>query len=126
MKLWIPLLIASSAMALSGCGLLLAGTGEATSAGSVTLLKGEVDPWPFTVEEGDLACEDEEVTFTVDGTTYGLNDAARRHQPDPAPIQADDPQTPGTKISLEHVITEGLAFCGNDDASPQPPTPMPG
>jgi hypothetical protein len=122
MKLWISLLAASSVMTLAGCG-LLAGD-EVTVSGSGTLLKGEVDPWPFTVEEGELACEDQKVTFTAGGTTYGLNDTARRDHPDPAPIRADDPQAPGTKISLENVIVEGLTYCQN--GAPQEPIPRPG
>ena len=121
MKLWISLLATSSVMVLTGCG-LLTGVDEVTISGSGTLSKGDIDPWPFTVEEGDLACEDQKVTFTVGGTTYGLNGTAQRDHPDPAPIRADDPQALHTKISLQNVIAKGLMYCQN---GPQEPTPRP-
>jgi hypothetical protein len=55
--------------------------------------------------------------------TYGLNGTAQRDHPGPAPIWADDPKAPGTKISLQNVIAEGLTYCQN--GTPSNPTPSP-
>lgn len=74
------------------------------------------DEWPLTVDSGVLACDGKDgfgsVTFTVDGTTYGVNGIAMgQGLPAMDPIWADDPATPGLKMNMGPIIDAGLALC---------------
>jgi hypothetical protein len=66
----------------------------------------DVDPWPFTVDAGDVQCHDVPgavaVTFEHDGTVYAVNGPAKmwaddNDWADKAPIWADDEET-GSKV----------------------------
>jgi hypothetical protein len=90
----------------------------ATPAGFITREQlGEA--WPFTVESGLLACNDQQhVTFTAGGVVYALNGTAKGAIDNGAPYQLIDtiwldsptPST-GPKVSLRSVLDIGLSLC---------------
>lgn len=74
------------------------------------------EDWPLTVESGIVACEGNNgygaVSFTADGTTYGVNGVAlQQGLPRIDPIWADDPSIPGGKLNIGPIINAGLALC---------------
>lgn len=87
------------------------GSGPVRAAG-VEVSVAVVQPWPFTVASGLLACEGGAVTFTAGGVEYGVNGTAQDlGYPGPDAIWADDPETPGLKVSISAVIDRGLQEC---------------
>lgn len=69
------------------------------------------DKWPFTVASATLKCDKDAVILVADGRTYGVNGFAKTSgYADIEPIWSDNPDIPGTKISLS-VIDAGLALC---------------
>ena len=76
-------------LTVAGCG---AGGGSSTD-GVVTREQFEERDltWPLTVDEGELRCEDEAITITVDGTVYAVNGLAEARGAQPIdPVWADD------------------------------------
>lgn len=71
------------------------------------------DDWPFTVDDGSVACEGGAVTFTSGDVTYAVNGTAKSQEAgaDVMAIWADDPAVPGLKIDISEVINRGLALC---------------
>ena len=71
------------------------------------------DVWPFTVESGVVECrKGMAVTFTANGTTYALNGTAQSSgYPRIDPIWKNNPQIPGTKISVSYILQRGLDLC---------------
>lgn len=76
--------------------------------------------WPLTVPDGFVYCEVGfggplyPVTFEApDGTTYAVNGTAMdvTDLPKIDEIWADNPTTSGSKISIEPIISAGLALC---------------
>lgn len=77
--------------------------------------------WPFTREEVTLQCRPGPSLFVINPSTlarYPLNDLARE-QVKAGKIQAisldaillDDPEKPGTKMSLQPIQQRALALC---------------
>lgn len=93
-------------LAMAGC----VGSG---SDNSITVTRADFgDEWPLTVEEGELACEADAVTFTTGGTTYGVNGLAiGRGHPEIDPIWADDPEGLVPKINIGPLLQRGLELC---------------
>lgn len=73
--------------------------------------------WPFTVDEGTLACRGSggvgEVVFAAGGVTYALNGVAKRSKKysDVESIWATNPAIPGTKKDIGPLIERGLKLC---------------
>jgi len=73
--------------------------------------------WPFTVDEGGLACEGSKgfgaVTFQAKGVTYAVNGTAmsRRRGVDIDRIWASDPSGLVPKKNIGAVIERGLKLC---------------
>lgn len=70
-------------------------------------------PWPFSIEQGTLACDADAVTFETAGAVYALNGLAigRDLGTDPDPIWLDNPEVEGFKISIGSLIDIGLSLC---------------
>jgi hypothetical protein len=94
-------------------------TGSGLSASEAKITKQEFgDKWPFTVDEGILACKGTssfgEVTFTANGKTYAVNGAARgtkKYIPADE-IWADNPSPlGGPKKDIGPIIERGLKLC---------------
>lgn len=70
--------------------------------------------WPLTVDAGTLECIDGgKVTIKIGSIRYALNGTARTDNTlEPVdPIWADDPHTPGLKLSIGPLIADGLKLC---------------
>lgn len=75
---------------------------------------GHPGTWPLTVDSGTLECIDgTKITIKVNGTRYALNGLARSDSslPDFEPMWADDPSSPGLKMSVGPLIAEGQQLC---------------
>lgn len=89
---------------------------ESARAGEVTAEEFGED-WPFTVDSGRLSCRaPRQALFRADGRTYPLNGAASARAMDhgyPAldRIWRDNPDIPGTKISVGPMISRALELC---------------
>jgi len=109
-------------LAVAGCG---AGDGSSTD-GVVTREQFEERDltWPLTVDEGELRCEDEAITITVDGTVYAVNGLAKARGAQPIdPVWADDIELAKEieeaggdgsfipKISIHDLISVGQELC---------------
>lgn len=73
--------------------------------------------WPFTVDEGILACYGSggvgEVVFTANGINYAVNGIASskgNYRPKEE-VWEDNPSLPGTKKSVGTMISRGLELC---------------
>jgi hypothetical protein len=73
--------------------------------------------WPFTVDEGILACKGSrgvaEVVFTANGLSYAVNGTAKgakKYRP-VEEVWAENPSLPGTKKNLSSIIDRGLKLC---------------
>lgn len=72
------------------------------------------DDWPFTVDEGILACVGvSEVVFKAGGKTYAVNGMAvgTGKYAEVEEIWADNPSIPGTKKNIGPIIDRGLELC---------------
>jgi hypothetical protein len=77
------------------------------------------EAWPFAVDQLDLLCEPGDAVIVVnpaDGKRYGVNGAAIGRASELKldsleGIWVDNPQLPGTKISVSPVINQGIALC---------------
>ncbi|MFF0721329.1 DUF2511 domain-containing protein [Micromonospora sp. NPDC003816] len=104
--------LAVALLALTACG-----GADDTDTSSKTITKAAVEAegkfWPFTTSEATLRCNGQAVTATVDGTKYALNGRAKGSGvgADLDPVWAENPDIPGTKISVHHVIEMGLDLC---------------
>ncbi len=80
--------------------------------------------WPLTVDEGELRCEDEAITITVDGTVYAVNGLAEARGAQPIdPVWADDTELAKeieeaggdgsfiSKIPITDLISVGQELC---------------
>ncbi|SEM67324.1 DUF2511 domain-containing protein [Halomonas caseinilytica] len=69
--------------------------------------------WPFTVDSGRVDCKPvDAAVFTHDGTAYQLNGAAsQRGYPAIDPLWRENPDIPGTKVSLGKMIDVALSQC---------------
>ncbi|MDK1476060.1 DUF2511 domain-containing protein [Streptomyces sp. 549] len=111
-----PLVTVLLLAALTACG-TENGDGTAPPAADVTpkatskISKGDVTPWPFTVDTGTLACDQGKITFEAGGTEYGLTGSAQSSYAKPDPIWVDDPDVPGVKTSLGSLIAAGMKLC---------------
>ena len=89
------------------------------SPSEVKITKQEFgDKWPFTVDEGVLACKGSggigEVTFRVEGRTYAVNGNAKatNNYLPLMEIWADAPSIPGAKKgNVMPIIERGLQLC---------------
>ena len=71
------------------------------------------EQWPLTVERGTLACEDRDLTITVDGTAYALGaggDGTGAGRPIDA-LRAEDEDAPGARKSLGPLISRAAELC---------------
>lgn len=88
--------------------------GSSSTGRSAEVTAQTLTPWPFTVDTGELSCEDDAVTFTAAGVRYALNGTAKdRGYAAVDGIWADDPSDPGLplKVSLQSAIDRGLSLC---------------
>lgn len=77
------------------------------------------DAWPFTFEEGYVACHAGNALTVMDaesGRMYPLNGTAKGKAGalglEPLePVWRDNPDIPGTKVSVGPVIEQGLGLC---------------
>lgn len=77
------------------------------------------DAWPFTFEEGYVACHPGNAVTVMDaetGRTYPLNGAAKGKAnalglDDLESVWLDSSEIPGTKVSVAPVIEKGLQLC---------------
>lgn len=71
--------------------------------------------WPLTVDAGDLWCNNGALTITVNnvGDSYSLNGtaAATGFNKPLDPIWADDPSSPGLKMSIAPLIADAQKLC---------------
>ncbi|MDD2811013.1 DUF2511 domain-containing protein [Rhodoferax sp.] len=97
------------------CATLL--TSVSAFSGTLVLSRAQMkEAWPFTVERGTLKCTGGFVTFEVGNKTYAVNGSAKTKGlsigwVDVAAIWRDNPEIPGTKISIGPVISKGLVLC---------------
>lgn len=75
-----------------------------------------VDPWPLSVDEGLVQCSDSlAITFWPsegDGTIHQLNGQATQEGYEPIDqIWLDNPDNPGTKVSLSALLKVGQTLC---------------
>ncbi len=85
------------------------------------LISAEVfgDAWPFTFEEGYVACHAGNAVTVMDaesGRMYPLNGAAKGKASalgldDLTLVWRDDPEIAGAKVSVRAVIEKGLELC---------------
>lgn len=106
MKIRKLVLSLSAALALSACG-------NSDMEVSSNSYDGE---WPFTVNSGVVKCINDNGTklavFESEGTEYQLNGAAKsRGYTDISTIWKDNPDIPGTKISVGPMIQLALSQC---------------
>ncbi|WP_461027740.1 DUF2511 domain-containing protein [Streptomyces sparsus] len=110
-----PLLAALLLAALTACADGEAGAeppaADVDTKATSEITRADVDPWPFTVDAGTLACDQGKITFEADGTEYGLTGSAQSKYAKPDAIWADDPDVPGVKTSLGSVIKAGMELC---------------
>lgn len=112
-----------AAAAAAVVALVFAGCGEGGPAGetletSRSTFDGE---WPFTVESGVLACDGTRdlasITFTANGTTYGINGTAlTRGKPRPDAIAKENPEAKtdplvSPQVPLGDVLDRGRELC---------------
>lgn len=73
------------------------------------------DRWPYTVPNGILECQYNDVTLTYEGVTYAINGSARDtgKYRDLKEIWRDNPEFPGAKMPDAGIIERGLALCSN-------------
>lgn len=102
-------------LALAGCTEFSA---DKLSGNEVRITKQEYGgAWPFTVDEGVLACKGSgglgAVVFTVNGRTYGVNGIARggKRYEDIDQIWANHPSNPGAKKNMSPITERGLKLC---------------
>jgi hypothetical protein len=74
------------------------------------------DDWPLTVESGVLKCLDDNglalAIIEVNGVEYQLNGAAKsRGYDDIDTIWSNNPNIPGTRVSLSPLIRKALELC---------------
>lgn len=77
------------------------------------------DAWPFTFEEAYVACHAGNAVTVMDaesGRMYPLNGAASGKAralglDDLQSVLLDNPEIPGTKVSVSPVIEKGLTLC---------------
>lgn len=118
-----PMTAWAKATILAGLLVILAGCG--TSSSSTASPSGSSRPvtratfqgtWPFTVDHGILGCDPSigtgAVGFNVDGHLYGVNGFANPPRySDVKPIWKKDPASPGLRITLGDMISQGLKLC---------------
>ena len=75
------------------------------------------EDWPFTLDEGILACKGGggagEVVFTANGASYAVNGVAKgtkKYRPIEE-VWADNSSLPGTKKNIGSIIERGLKLC---------------
>lgn len=107
----------------AGCCLLLmtascAGSGESGQSEAPSPSERQVsraefgEAWPFTVDEGYVDClPAQAAVFKANGTTYAINGLARSRYPAVDPIWRDNPEIPGTKVSIGSMIDLALEQC---------------
>ncbi len=77
------------------------------------------DAWPFTFYEGYVACHAGRAVTVMDaesGSMYPLNGAAKGKAnalglDDLEAVWRENPQIPGTKVSVGAVIDQGIKLC---------------
>lgn len=71
------------------------------------------EPWPLTVDKAYVECLDGRVAVLhADGKTYALNGTSKAHgYPDLEPIWRENPDIPGTRISIAPLIALALEQC---------------
>jgi hypothetical protein len=83
--------------------------------GPASEMSRDDDPstWPFTVDEGAVACDSGAVTFTAGGVTYAINHPAREWGlgADPAPILDGQASGDAAEGALAPIVERGLALC---------------
>jgi hypothetical protein len=92
---------------------------DASSADAATSQQAHVssaefgEAWPFTVAEGELACDGISITMTAGGKTYAVNGMAKMEKKwmDIDEIVKDDPASPGRKRDIETIVERGQALC---------------
>ena len=94
--------------------MLLVGCGGGDDSLEVSR-NGLVDPWPLTVDEGTVRCENGSVGLPIfvgpDGTEYGLTgQAVAEGYADIDSIWADDADT-GFKVNLGSLTAVARALC---------------
>ena len=97
---------------------------QASSTSAVKITRAEYgEDWPFTVDEGILACEMaggyKTVTFTANGTTYIVNAMPKgievrgdkRYVRILGTIWAKNPKGPGPYKAIGAIIDRGMSLC---------------
>ncbi len=113
----------ATALALTATALLAGLTGcgsdDSRDTSTKTITRAEIEAagkaWPFTSDKAELACKENAVTVTINGTVYALNGRAKDRKAgaqDLSPVWAENPDLPGgLKINVGDVIKEGLELC---------------
>lgn len=81
--------------------------------------------WALAVDGGILECEDQAVSFTApDGQVYALNGFGQAYSKNKgldwhsitpeSEIWLDNPDIPGTKVSISNMLNAGLELCENN------------
>ncbi|WP_417589220.1 DUF2511 domain-containing protein [Pararhodobacter oceanensis] len=86
---------------------------SACEAGEAISAETFGDQWPLTVDSGRIDCiAPNAAVFIHNGTTYQLNGMAQsRGYALINPIWRDNPDIPGTKISISPLLRAALALC---------------
>lgn len=71
------------------------------------------EQWPLTVERGTLACDDRDLTITVDGRVYALGAGGEGTGAGSPidPLRAADEDEPGARKSLGPLISRAAELC---------------
>lgn len=84
--------------------------------GRLTVTKAEYgERWPLTVDTAEVEClPGDRYVVHANGTTYGLNGLAMAGPdayPSVRPIWRDDPNNPGSKVSIAPLIEAAKSTC---------------
>ena len=114
MKRYALVLTAFLLVAFGACG------GGGSDEGRLASADEFGQAWPLSIESGvvtciggkDVAIGHEIALFTVDGTTYGLNqDALDANYPDLEAFRIDNPAIPGVRLDLGTLISLAIRQC---------------
>ncbi len=70
----------------------------------IKIKKNDFTEWPFIPDEVEIKREDHTIVVIYDGQKYALNGVALKKYQKINKIWLDNPEIPGTKISLGEVI----------------------
>ncbi|WP_421722554.1 DUF2511 domain-containing protein [Alloalcanivorax xenomutans] len=89
--------------------------GQVNPSMRVTEVSFSNGPWPFTFEAGEIQCQERMgvALKTDDGALYALNGTGTGVSLNSdSTVWKDNPEIPGTKVSLSSMINYALESCG--------------